>query len=88
MRANTSAPRRLATLFAAWMPLLRIDASAYAASFTATSPPPTLAQIAAEVDRLRAAADAIRSACSDDVRTGVGGVLRVNVAVSGKGRLA
>lgn len=64
------APKRLAALFDEWMWLLGEEAIATVRAFCERVPEPKLPEFQAEIDRLRAAADAVRVICTDDVRTG------------------
>ncbi len=59
---------QLAALFGPHLAFVSMDAQGMARAFAASKP--SLAQYAEEIARLRAAAAAIRTMCTDDVRTG------------------
>eukprot|EP00955_Chlamydomonas_euryale_P003201 34205-Chlamydomonas_euryale.AAC.1 len=71
MQANAAAPARLAALMQEWMWLLSDETDARVAAFAAAEPRPGLDEYRAELDRLGAAADAVRSACTNVVVTGL-----------------
>jgi hypothetical protein len=73
MERNAVAPKRLAALFEEWMWLIGEDAANSVRAFCERSPEPRLSEFQEEIDRLRAAADAVRVICTDDVRTGAAG---------------
>nr|8GLV_Kg Chain Kg, DHC_N2 domain-containing protein [Chlamydomonas reinhardtii] len=71
MERNSVAPKRLAALFDEWMWLIGEEAAAAARAFSERQPEPSLSELQAEIERLRAAAAAVRVVCTDDVRTGI-----------------
>ncbi|KXZ48211.1 DHC-9 protein [Gonium pectorale] len=71
MERNAVAPKLLAAMFEDWMWLISEDAALAVRAFCERQPEPSLAEFQAEIDRLRAAADAVRVICTDDVRTGI-----------------
>ncbi|GFR45764.1 hypothetical protein Agub_g7181 [Astrephomene gubernaculifera] len=71
MERNSLAPKRLAAMFEEWMWLIGDEAAAAVRAFCERQPEPSLTEFQAEIDRLRAAADAVRVICTDDVRTGI-----------------
>lgn len=73
LQANTAAPLQLAELFAPYMCLLQLDPVEHAQSFAAAAggvDSPDLERFGAEVERLQAAAQAVRLLCTDSVRAG------------------
>ncbi|GLI65190.1 hypothetical protein VaNZ11_008652 [Volvox africanus] len=71
MERNAVAPKRLGALFEEWMWLIGEEAASAVRAFCERQPEPRLAEFQAEIDRLRAAVDAVRVVCTDDVRTGI-----------------
>lgn len=79
MEGGQVAPRKLADLFDPWMYLVTEELDARIRGLGEREPPPTLAEYQAEIDSLASAAAAVRGLCTNDVRTGVGGVFGVCV---------
>ncbi|KAG1665808.1 hypothetical protein FOA52_015301 [Chlamydomonas sp. UWO 241] len=71
MAANARAPQLLARLFEPWMWLASEETETRISEFSDLENAPSLDQYRAEIERLKAAAEAVCLLCTDTVRTGV-----------------